>query len=146
MQNSSPLFSPNLSLCRTGAGGLAFRRSHVMPHRHGRPGIPKIARYAAQARAAWHSEDRTLCRTGTGGLAFRRSHVRDTLAATNLVICGPHLHRASGAQDVLSHDVFGGNGQSIGSSDSDAILHRWLWSTATGSCLLDYFNSITTCS
>ena len=35
------------------------------------------------------------------------------------------------------------NGQSIGSIISDAIVRRWLWSTATRSCPLDYFSSLT---
>ena len=40
----------------------------------------------------------------------------------------------------------GGNGQSIGSTVSDSIVHSWLWSTATESCLLGYFGNITTSS
>ena len=35
-----------------------------------------------------------------------------------------------------------GGGQSIESTVSDAIVHNWLWSTATGSCQLRYFSSI----
>ena len=36
------------------------------------------------------------------GLAFRCSRVRDPVAATNLVICGPHLHSGiRGAHRIL---------------------------------------------
>ena len=44
---------------------------------------------------------------------------------------------ACGAQWVQ----VGSNGQSIGSTVSDAIVSSWLWSTATRSCPLGYFSS-----
>ena len=34
-------------------------------------------------------------------------------------------------------------GQSIGCTISNAIVRSWLWSTATRSCTLGYFSSIT---
>ena len=43
--------------------------------------------------------------------------------------------------------VYGwGNGQSIGSSVSDAIVRSWLWSTSTESSPLGFFSSITASS
>ena len=39
-----------------------------------------------------------------------------------------------------------GNGKSIGSTVSDAIVSSWLWSTATRSCQLGYFSSISASS
>ena len=38
------------------------------------------------------------------GLAFRRSRVLVQLPAASLVICGPNLHRASGAQGLLPYE------------------------------------------
>ena len=61
-----------------------------------------------------------------------------------IVICDPHLHYAGGAHGVLPCKG-GVNDQSIGSIVSDSIVRSWLWSTATGSCQLGYFGSITAC-
>ena len=52
---------------------------------------------------------------------------------------------ASGAQGYCPIKD-GGNGQSIGSTVSNAIIRSWLWSTVTESCPLGSFSSITASS
>ena len=70
---------------------------------------------------AWHSE----------GRVFESHWLQQDM------ICCPYLHYASWAQDVLPCEGWGGgNGQSIGSTVSDAIV--WLWSTANGSSPFGY--------
>ena len=71
-----------------------------------------------------------------GGLAFRRSRVRVPLAAASLVTYTPHLHHAKWSSLGMALCSVGGNGQSIGSTISDAIVRSWLWSTATASSTL----------
>ena len=56
------------------------------------------------------------------------------------LVCGEHLYLAVEAQGVLLVKG-GGNGHSIGSSASDAIVCCLLWSTATRSCPFCYFGS-----
>ena len=74
------------------------------------------------------------------GLAIRRSHVRGSLGAVSLVICRQH----STVQYVELwgyYPVYGGGyDQSIGSTVCDAIVHSWLWSTASRSSPLGYFS------
>ena len=55
------------------------------------------------------------------------------------------LYCARGALGVLPIRVWG-NGLSIGSTVSDAIVCCWLWSTAARSCPLGYFGIITASS
>ena len=68
-------------------------------------------------------------------LAFQRSHNNISLAVVSLMVYGIHLHGANEAQLTL---FCVGGAQSIGSTVTDAILHSWLWSTATGSSPLGY--------
>ena len=61
------------------------------------------------------------------GLAYPRTSVRATVAAASVAICSPHLqHAIRWAQCRVRS-----NGQSIGSTVSYAVVHSWLWSTAT---------------
>ena len=79
------------------------------------------------------------------GLAYPRTHVHAQVAVISLVICSPHLHNAiHGGQGCCPvQGGGGGNGQSIGSTVSDANVHSWLWLPANGSSPLGYFSSIT---
>ena len=78
------------------------------------------------------------------GLAFRRSHDRGSLSAVSLVICSPArievCNTCSSGGTALCR--VGGCDQSIGSTVSDAIVHSWLWLTATRSSPLCYFSKL----
>ena len=60
------------------------------------------------------------------------------------------LHRICNVQyeelREYCHVTGGSNGQSIGSTVSDAVVRSWLWSTAPGSSPLGYVSSITASS
>ena len=79
-----------------------------------------------------------LCLSGlcmSGLCLFQRSRDSIPLITHLIKFCSPHLHVQVAFRGYCSVRV-GGNGQSIGYPVSDAIVHRWLWLTATWSCPL----------
>ena len=64
----------------------------------------------------------------------------------SLAICSGHLHCNTWSSGGTALCKSGGNGQSIGSTVSDALVHSWLRLTATKSTTLGYFSSITASS
>ena len=71
------------------------------------------------------------------------SMYRARVSPTALMICGSYLHSASEFREYYPVKGVGGNGQSCGSTFSKATVRSWLRSTATVSCTLGYFSSIT---
>ena len=98
-----------------------------------------------ESEVVWHSE----------GRAFGSHWLQQVLrfVACNCIVQG-ELRRYYVARNCIVQVELkgyytvksGGNGQSIGSTVTDAIVQSWLWATATGSCPLGYFSSITASS
>ena len=75
-----------------------------------------------------------------GGQAVQKS--RDRIRRITLLICNSHLNVQVALAEYCPVKG-GGNGQSIGSTVTDAIGRSWLLFTATGSCQLGYFSGVT---
>ena len=90
--------------------------------------------------------DRFLCSCGSTGKAVA-SHAEISRSNPGLTKAVPiHMYCVLVVLRGYCPVKAGGNGQSVGSTVSDAIVRSWLWSTATGSHPLGYLGNITTSS
>ena len=76
------------------------------------------------------------------GLAFRWSRVRVTVSAASRDLWPTFALWNTWSSGDTAMCRAGGNGQSIGSTVSDAIVRSWMWSTATGRSPLGCFSRL----